>query len=66
MANIQDLVERVLTDEAFVQALVENPEETLRGAGLEPTDEIMNALSGLDVEAVKKLASSFGDENAAL
>lgn len=66
MADLKDLVEKVMTDDEFVTALVNNPEKTLKEAGVEPTEEILDAIKGLDVEAVRKLASSFGDENAAL
>ena len=66
MAGLKALVEKVMTDDSFVEALVRNPEETLKSAGVEPTAEILDALKGLDVDAVRKLASSFGDENAAL
>jgi len=66
MADIPALIERVLTDDAFVQKLLELPEKTLRESGVEPTAEILDALSGLDIHAVRKLAASFDDENAAL
>ena len=66
MTDIPALIERVLTDDAFVQKLLEFPETTLREVGVEPTREILDALSGLDVETVRKLAASFDDENAAL
>ena len=66
MADLNALVEKVMTDDSFVEALVKNPEATLKSASVEPTTEILDALKGLDVDAVRKLASSFGDENAAL
>ena len=61
----QTLVGRALTDEAFVEALVKDPEANLRKAGLEPTPEILGALKGVDVEAIKKLAAAFGEDKAA-
>jgi hypothetical protein len=66
MADIPALIERLLTDDAFVQDLLALPEQTLRESGVEPTPEILDALSGLDIHAVRKLAASFDDENAAL
>ncbi len=66
MADIEALVQRVLTDDAFAQALVERPEETLREVGVEPTSEILEALAKIDVEAVRQLAASFDQEGAAL
>jgi hypothetical protein len=66
MADVEALVKRVLTDDAFAQALVEHPEETLREVGVEPTPEMLEALANVDVEAVRKLAASFDQEDAAL
>ena len=66
MADIPALIERVLNDDAFVEELLGTPEKTLRESGVEPTAEILDALNGLDIDAIRKLAASFDDENAAL
>lgn len=66
MTDIPALIERVLKDDEFVQNLLASPEKTLRESGVEPTPEILDALSGLDIQTVRKLAASFDDENAAL
>ena len=66
MSDFQTLVGKALSDEEFAAALVEDPEATLRQAGIEPTDEMLEALKGIDVEAVKKLATAFGEDKAAL
>lgn len=66
MSDIPALIERVLTDDEFVRKLLDLPEKTLREFGVEPTSEILDALSGLDIQTVRKLAASFDDENAAL
>jgi len=65
MSNYHNIVSKVLTDEEFAKELVENPEQTLRDAGVEPTPEILEALSSVDVEAIQKLAQTFGDDKAA-
>ncbi len=65
MSDLQTLVAKALSDEDFVAALAENPEAALLEAGLEPTPEILEALEGVDVEAIKRLASAFGDDKAA-
>jgi hypothetical protein len=65
MTDFQTLVGKALSDEDFAAALVKNPEATLREAGIEPTAEMLEALKGIDVEAVKKLAAAFGEEKAA-
>ena len=66
MSDFQTLVGKTLSDEEFAAALVESPEATLRQAGIEPTDEMLEALKGIDVEAVKNLAATFGEDKAAL
>ncbi len=65
MSDLNTLVGRALTDESFVQALVDDPEGTLREAGIEPTDEILDALRDVDVDMVKNLAAAFGTDRAA-
>ena len=65
MSDFETLVGRALADEQFAAALVEGPEATLRQAGIEPTDKMIEALNGIDVEAVKNLATVFGQHKAA-
>ena len=64
--DLEILVGKILSDEEFAQALVENPEQTLRDNGIDPTIDLLEALQGVDVEALKNLAASFGDNQAAV
>ena len=66
MVDVQALIEKVLSDDAFVKALIDDPVHTLTEVGVDPTPEVLDALDGLDVDAVRRLAASFDDENAAL
>ncbi len=66
MSDFQTLVGKALSDEGFAAALVNDPEAALRGAGFEPTDEILEALKGVDVEAIQTLAAAFGEDKAAI
>ena len=61
----QRLVGRALSDPSFCEALVTHPEATLRAAGVEPTPEILDALTGLDAGAVQRLAVALGKSQAA-
>ena len=63
--DFQGLVEKALSDEKFAQSMLNKPEETLRGVGVEPTPEILAALKGVDAESLKRLAAAFGDHKAA-
>lgn len=65
MSDFQKLVSKVMTDEAFVNALASNPEQALKNAGIAPTAEMLAALKGVDAAAIKNLAASMGDEKAA-
>jgi len=65
-ADLQELVGKILSDEAFAEKLVENPEEALEEAGIEPTIDLLDALEGVDREALQKLAAAFGEHQAAL
>jgi hypothetical protein len=64
-AQLQKLIGKVMTDEQFAKALAANPESALRSAGVEPTAEMLNALKGVDVEALRRMASAFGEDRAA-
>jgi hypothetical protein len=65
MADFQTLVGKAISDESFAQKLVDNPEQALQEAGITPTPEMLDALKGIDVASVKKLAESFGEGRAA-
>ena len=64
--DLEVLVGKILSDEDFAQALVENPEQTLKDNGIDPTIDLLDASQGVDVEALKGLAPSFGDNQAAV
>ncbi len=66
MSDFQTIVGRAISDKEFAQTLVENPEQALREAGVEPTPEMVDALKGLDVESVQNLAAAFGEDKAAV
>jgi|GraSoiStandDraft_48_1057284.scaffolds.fasta_scaffold1349905_1 hypothetical protein len=61
----QRLVGKALSDPSFCEALVAHPEATLRASGVEPTAEILDALTGLDAGAVQRLAVALGKSQAA-
>ncbi len=63
--DFQSLVSKALSDETFARSLVANPEKALKEAGVQPTPEMLDALRGLDVESVRKLAQAFGTDKAA-
>ena len=64
--DFQKVIDRVMSDDAFAKALVDNPSGTLKTMGIDATPEMLDALSGVDVNSLKQLASSFGDDRAAL
>ncbi len=65
MSDIQTLVGKALSDDRFAELLLANPEEVLKANGIEPTDEIIEALNDIDVEELRKLAAAFGEEGKA-
>ena len=66
MSDFQTLVGKAVSEEGFAQKLVDNPEEALKEAGITPTPEMLDALKGIDVESIQKLAGSFGEGKAAI
>jgi hypothetical protein len=65
MADLQSLVGRALSDDTFAEALLADPEGILRANGVEPTDEIIDALNDIDIEGLRQLAAAFGEEGKA-
>lgn len=65
MSDIQTLVGRALSDTSFAEKLLADPETILKENGIEPTDEIIEALNDIDVDELRKLAAAFGEEGKA-
>ena len=65
MSDINSLVSKIVSDRAFCEALVANPEQTLRASGVTVTPEILAALGSLDAASIQRLASAFGKQQAA-
>ena len=67
MANtdFQTLVKKVMTDDSFAANLTGNPEQALKGAGITPTTELLDALKGVDAASIKKMAATFKEDQAA-
>lgn len=63
--DVQALVSKIMSDEAFANALASNPAAALEGAGITPNAEMLEALKGVDAAAIKSLASSFKEDQAA-
>jgi hypothetical protein len=64
--DLQLLVGKILSDEKFVEALAKNPEQALKDAGIDPAIDLIEALKGVDAEALKNLATAFGENQAAV
>ncbi len=63
--DVQTLIGRVISDQAFASALSANPEQTLREAGVTPTPEMLDAVKGLDAGAIQRLAAAFNSPTGA-
>ncbi len=64
--DLQVLVGKILADEKFAEALAKNPEQALKDAGIDPNIDLIEALKGVDAEALKSLAGAFGENQAAV
>jgi hypothetical protein len=64
--DLQLLVGKILSDEKFAEALAKNPEQALKDAGIDPAIDLVEALKGVDAEALKNLATAFGENQAAV
>ncbi len=65
-ADLQTLIGKILSDQNFAKALTENPEQALKDAGIKPEIDLLEALQGVDAEALQSLATAFGEDQAAV
>lgn len=56
------LVGKAAFDPAFAQQLGEDPASALRQIGIEPTEEVLQALQEVDLDSIRQLAGALGDE----
>ncbi len=63
--DFQTIVSKVMSDDGFAANLALNPEQALKGVGIQATSEMLDALKGVDVASIKKLASTFKEGQAA-
>jgi hypothetical protein len=56
------LVGKAAFDPEFAGALSEDPPQALRSIGIEPTEEMLEALSRIDTDAIMDLAAAFDDK----
>lgn len=63
MADIQTLAEKVISDPAFCKELIANPEKALKGEGITPTPEMLDAINNLDETSIQKLAVVFSKQH---
>lgn len=66
MATLQEIAVRIITDDTFAQALLANPEKILLSEGIEPTQEILDVITQIDIEELRSLTVAFTDESKAM
>jgi hypothetical protein len=66
VATLQELAVRIISDDTFAQALLANPEKILRSEGIEPTPEILEVISEIELEELRSLTVAFTDESKAM
>lgn len=54
------LVAKIVMDSGFAEMFHSDLEAALNSIGIEPTKELLEALSGVDYEAIKRVASAIG------
>ena len=50
MQNLQTIINQIVADQAFREALVNDPATALQEAGIEPTEQLLATFTGLDLE----------------
>ena len=52
-------ISKVELKEEFILGLQENPAETLKSVGVEPTDDMLQALSGIDMKELHNVVRGY-------
>lgn len=65
MSGFQQIVEKILGDASFREALVTDPGTVLESEGIAPTPEILAAFAGVDAGTLQALAENFNENDAA-
>ena len=65
MSGFQEIVEKIIREDSFRDALVADPAATLQAEGIVVTPEIIAAFDKVDAEALKSLAENFNESDAA-
>lgn len=66
MSNFQNVIGKILTNADFRKQLIADPEATLKAEGVEPNDEILEALGDATEESLAELAENFAEDKAAV
>lgn len=64
--DVNTLVSKLLSDEAFANALSANPNKALADANIQPTNDLISALNGVDPRSLRQLAQAFQNSHAAV
>jgi hypothetical protein len=64
--DVNTLVSKLLSDEAFASALSANPSKALADANIQPTNDLISALNGVDPGSLRQLAQAFQNSHAAV
>lgn len=54
MNNLQTIINRIVTEQAFREALAKDAANTLQDAGFEPTAQLLAAFDGLDLASIRE------------
>ena len=62
--TFDDLVQKVLHDLEFRKQLIKDPRATLESLGVTVSDDMVEALNGVDYAALSRVAETFGRNEA--
>lgn len=65
MSDMQTVIQKIMSDANFRQALLKDPEGALKANGITPSPEMLKAFKGLDEAGLQALASSYSADKAA-
>jgi len=64
--DLSRVVGKAAADPEFAEKLLANPEEALRSIGIEPTEEMVDALRDVDADSLRRIADAFEPQPGAV
>lgn len=65
MNDLNNLIQKIMTDDQFRTELAQSPAEALKNNNFEVTDDLLQTFEGMDEAGIAELANNYSSDKAA-